>query len=145
MSRPAYVKLTCQPESFRTFETAGVRWLDWDADFELARRSWAMSALELTRDNWEESRQLGYRYCAFVEQGTILALAAEYRFSEAAWMLAAVSTPESHRLQGLATKVSAFVTASILEAGRLATCETAWNNLPMLKTAAKLGYVRQID
>lgn len=141
MSQPEYVKLTCRPESFRTIETTGVRWLDWDADFELARQTWVAKSLDLSRSDWLDFGPMGYRFCAYVEQGSVLALASEFRFSDTAWMLAGVQTLESHRLRGLGTKVSAFVTASILEAGKFATCETAWDNVPMLKTAARLGYV----
>ena len=139
------VHLTCGPDSFRPADTTSVRWLEWDADFEMARRFWP-AEIPLSRSDWDECRALGYRYVAVIQDGFVLALAAEYRFSEDAWMLAGVRTLESHRRLGLAKKVAASVTESILSNGRLAICETATTNTAMLATARALGYqVRRAD
>lgn len=135
------IRLTCDKTTFADVVCDAVRWLDWDADYEMARRIWP-EEYPLAREVWEEARRLGYRYCAIVEGQEIVAVAAEYRFSEEAWMLAAVRTAAGHRRRGLGKQVCAFVTAHILAAGRLATCDTGEDNLAMIRTAQSIGFRR---
>ncbi len=133
------LKFTCSEATFRSVGSGAVRWLDWLADFEIAQRFWPPE-IPLTRQIWKEARNAGYRYCAVVENTQITAIAAEYRFSDDAWMLAAVGTAEANRRRGYGKQMCAFVTAHILESGRIATCETYEDNLPMIRTAESIGY-----
>ena len=133
------VKLICDQPSFRDCAHPAVRWLDWDADFTRTQGLLA-PGFALTRAGWDEARRSGYRYAGVVVEQDLLALAAEFRFSDQAWMLAAVRTALAHRRQGYGLQVCAFITAHILANGRLATCETAEDNLAMLATAHRLGY-----
>jgi RimJ/RimL family protein N-acetyltransferase len=134
-------KLKCDRSDFRGTDTSAVRWLEWDADFEMARQFWP-TGIPLTRQMWEEARDAGYRYCAVVEGKEIVALAAEYRFSDAAWMLAAVRTSDRYRRRGYGKMVTSFVTKHILDSGRIATCEARDDNLAMIRTAESIGYRR---
>ena len=135
------VNLVCDRATFRGGETDAVRWLDWDADFEMAQRYWPPN-LPLTRDVWDDARAVGYRYCGLIENGQILALAAEFRFSETAWMLAAVGTAVAYRRRGYGKRVSTFVTSHIVGEGRVATCMTRDESLPMIRTAESIGFRR---
>lgn len=135
------VRFTCDRGTFLGGESAAVRWLDWDADYEMAQQFWP-PGIPLTRQVWEEAWDAGYRYCAVVEGKRIVALAAEYRFSDEAWMLAGVRTAEPHRRRGLGKQVCAFAVAHILGSGRLATCETREDNLAMMRTAESIGFRR---
>ena len=135
-------KLICDRATFLATECSSARWLDWDADFEMARQYWSAIPCPLERTDWEQARDAGYRYCAVLQDKQIVALAAEYRFSDAAWMLAAVSTAKAHRRRGYGKKVCSFVTAHILESVRLATCETRVDNVPMIRTAESIGFRR---
>jgi len=132
-------RLICDKDTFRGRESDAVRWLDRDADFEMAQR-FSPAEIGLTKQMWEEARNAGYRYCAVVQDNEIVALAAEYRFSDEAWMLASVRTADAYRRRGLGKEVCSFVTAHILTSGRLATCETIENNLPMIRIAESIGF-----
>jgi predicted GNAT family acetyltransferase len=116
-----------------------VRWLDWDRDYPLARTFWPADK-PLTREIWEQARDLGYRYCAIVEADEIASIAAEWRYSDKAWEVAAVGTAPTYRRQGYARSVVSFVTAQILGAGRVATCTTERDNVAMIRTAESVGF-----
>jgi RimJ/RimL family protein N-acetyltransferase len=135
-------KLICDRGTFVAAECGAARWLDWDADFEMAQQYWSRIPCALERKDWDEARDAGYRYCAIIQDKQIVALAAEYRFSDEAWMLAAVSTAEARRRRGYGKQVCSFVTAHILESVRLATCETRVDNVPMIRTAESIGFRR---
>ena len=137
--RGKLVKLVCTVEQFRPCSTARVRWLDWDRDYSLAEAFWPVQ-FPLTRKIWDEAREMGYRYCAIVEEGRIASLAAEYRYSDDAWMVAAVGTAPEYRRRGYAKAVVSFVTGGILRAGRLATCSTREDNMAMIRTAESVGF-----
>jgi len=133
------IKLICDRDQFRGGRTSGVRWLDWQRDFEIAQRFWP-PAVPLTRQGWDEARDAGYLYCAVIQKDQIVSMGAEFRFSNNAWMLAAVSTAAPYRRQGYARRVATFVTAHILDSGRVATCETNDDNVAMLRTAESIGF-----
>jgi RimJ/RimL family protein N-acetyltransferase len=137
---PATVSLTCTVTTFRPCQVYPVRWLDWDADFERAQGLWPMD-FPLTHEVWEEAREAGYRYCGVVEGETLVACAAVWRYSDAAWEVAAVCTREAYRRQGYGRAVVSFATAHILAQGRVATCHTAVTNLAMRRVAARVGFV----
>jgi predicted GNAT family acetyltransferase len=116
-----------------------VRWLDWDQDYPLARAFWPPD-FPLTQEVWEEARALGYRYYAIVEGDEIASIAAEWRYSDEAWDVAAIVTAPAYRRQGYAKSVVSFVTGQILEAGRVATCTTQHDNIAMIRTAESVGF-----
>ena len=136
------MSLRCTPTTYQVTDTSGVRWLDRDADFELARALWPAEQ-PLSRHDWEEAHDAGYRYCGVIEGGRLVAMAAEWRYSEEAWEAAAVRTLDDYRRRGHGKRVVAFVTAHILTSGRVATCHTASDNLAMIRTALSVGYVSQ--
>lgn len=135
------ITLTCDRSSFEPTDFSNVRWLDWDADFERAQRFWPPYA-PLSRQIWDQARRDGYRYCAIIEGGEIAAIATEYRFSDEAWMVAAVRTGALFRRRGYGKSVVSFVAAHILAAGRLATCVTRDDNIAMIRTAESVGFRR---
>ena len=104
--------LICTIESFRPADTSRVRWLDWETDYPLARAYWLQDTL-LSREDWEQNRADGFRYCAIVEHGAIAALAAVWTYSETHWEVAAVSTALASRRRGYGKAVVCFVTAHI--------------------------------
>lgn len=135
----AYWSLICTPNSFRPTDCSHVRWLDWENDYPLAQAYWPQDP-PLSREDWEQNRAEGFRYCALVEQGSIAALAAVWTFSQTHWEVAAVSTAPAFRRRGYGKAVVSFVTAHILEQGRTATISTDESNVAMLKTALSVGF-----
>jgi RimJ/RimL family protein N-acetyltransferase len=131
--------LKCTKDDFQPANCDHVRWLDWDPDFELASSMWPVDC-PLTREVWIQARADGYRYCGAFVGKTIISIGAEYRYSEPAWMVAAVRTATAFRRKGHAKGVVSFVTAHILDAGRVATCCTAENNAAMIRTAESVGF-----
>jgi len=114
MSTEQYVTYECTRLNFQPVLRYPVRWLEWEQDYPLVQVFW----LEQTREGWQEAREEGYQYCAVIEYGQLQALAAVWRYSEAAWEVASVYTrPEAHR-RGYAQAVVSFVTAAILRAGK---------------------------
>lgn len=134
-----YVELTCNRTDFRPTSTSQVRWLDREQDFTLAQAYWPPH-LPLTPEIWAEIHELGYHYCAVVVEGQIASLAAEYRYSDDAWMVAAVSTASAFQRRGYGKAVVSFVTQRILDAGRIAFCQTRQDNIPMIRTAESVGF-----
>jgi ribosomal protein S18 acetylase RimI-like enzyme len=137
---PTTVSLTCTSMTFRPHRSYPVCWLDWDADFERAQGLWP-SNFPLTREIWEGAQEAGYHYCGVVEGDILVASAAVWRYSDAAWEVAAVRTLEAYRRRGYGRAVVSFATAHILAQGRVATCHTAATNLAMRRVAAQVGFV----
>ena len=133
------VELSCTLTDFRPAPTSRVRWLDWEQDFALAQAYWPPQ-FPLTLEIWAEARDLGYHYCVVVEDGQIASIAAEYRCADDAWMVAAVSTAPAFQQRGYAKAVVSFVTQGILDAGRIAFCQTRQDNIPMMRTAESVGF-----
>jgi predicted GNAT family acetyltransferase len=99
----------------------------------------------LSREDWEQNRTEGFRYCAIIEQEAIAALAAVWTYSQTHWEVAAVSTAPAFRQSGYGKAVVCFVTAYILEQGRKATILTESTNVAMLKTAESVGFYRSTE
>jgi RimJ/RimL family protein N-acetyltransferase len=150
MENEKIVALICTPETFTPVGHEEVRWLDQDEDLGLYQQSSRdRQADPLSpegsvgvpeRSDWEEWHDQGYRYCALIQDGMILARAASWTYSETAWELAAVWTHEDHRGRGYAKAVCSFVTAHILAGPGRATCHTS--NPAMIRVAESLGYQR---
>jgi RimJ/RimL family protein N-acetyltransferase len=138
---PETISLRCTSTTFRPCQSYPVRWLDWEAGFERAQGLWPTD-FPLTHEIWEEAREAGYRYCGVVEGDTLVACAAVWRYSDAAWEVAAVRTREAYRRRGYGQAVVSFATADILAQARVATCHTAVTNLAMQRLAARVGFVR---
>src|SRR5712691_10073231 len=136
-----YCSLICTRESFRPSDYSHVRWLDWENDYPLARAYWPQDPPS-SREDWEQNRADGFRYCAIVEQEAIAALAAVWTYSQTHWEVAAVRTAPVSRLRGYGKAVVCFVTAHILEQGRKATILTDSTNVAMFKTAESVGFYR---
>ncbi len=139
------VSLLCTSASFRPHVCSQVRWLEWELDYPLAEAYWQAEGFPLTREDWEQNRAEGFRYCAIVEQETIAALAAVWTYSETHWEVAAVSTAPAFRKRGYGTAVVCFATAAILGQGRKATLLTQASNVAMLKTAEGVGFYHSTE
>ncbi len=135
----AYCSLICTLDSFRPADCSRVRWLDWENDYPLARAYWPQYS-PLSRKDWEQNRADDFRYCAIVEHGAIVALAAVWTYSPTHWEVAAVGTAPAFRKRGYGKAVVCFVTAHILEQRRKATILTDCRNVAMLKTAESVGF-----
>lgn len=133
-------KFACTNDTFRPAPHDGVRWLDVERDFCLARDLWAKHGQTISLDDWNGFHAAGYRYCAIIKDQAIAAKAAVWRYSEDAWEVAAVSTEPEYRRQGLGKAVVAFVTACIIQSGRVATCTTEPENVAMRRTAESVGF-----
>jgi predicted GNAT family acetyltransferase len=144
METEEIVELICTAETFVPVGHEGVRWLDQDGDLALYQDAVyrKIGAEVPSEEDWEEWHRQGYRYCGLVRGSTIVALAAVWAYSDAAWELAAVRTQPDYRGRGHAKSVCSFATAHILAAGRTATCHTALTNTAMLQVAERLGYHR---
>ncbi len=65
------IHLTCAQNDLAPIDCSAIRWLDRDADFDLARELWAACGYELTRADWVEAHNAEYTYAAIVEAGMI--------------------------------------------------------------------------
>ena len=138
-SEPEYVRMVCRRADFRPVGMVKARWLDPHGDYELVRAMWA-SFMELSREEWLSFWDQGYEYCGIVADGLLVACAAVWRYSDDAWELAAAGTLPAYRRRGLARVVSSLATSRILDADRLATCNTRADNVAMQRTAAAIGF-----
>ncbi len=144
MPDPKIVTLVCTRETFRPAPTESVRWLAPQADIyrvQQARRTEGQDAP--TYEEWLEWHRQGYRFCAALKKGRIVAQAAVLAHSETDWELAAVGTLTAYRRQGYGRAAAAFITDFILEHQAQATCHTEATNTAMLRLAESLGYRRQ--
>ena len=139
-----YVSMVCNQGELRPCSAADVRWLDWAKDSSLARALWTSAGSVYSDEAWDElwhgARADGYRYCAVVKDGAIISRAAVWRYSDKAWEAAAVYTAPAKCRRGYGKAVISFVTAHILDAGRVATCHTSDDNLAMIRTAEAVGF-----
>ncbi len=133
----------CTRDTFRVQAHDAIRWLHRDSDYGLAAESWARRGSSLTREQWDEAiLRYRYRYAGLLQKGIAVAIAAILPYSEDAWEVAAVGTDPAFRRQGFGKRVVSFVTAGILESGRVATCDTRDDNEAMIQTALGVGFVR---
>lgn len=139
MSESIYVHYICTQPTFRATMAHPVRWLVWEEDYPLMREFWPPH-IGLSPQDWEEARASGYEYCAVIENGRAMAVAAVLRTSAAEWMLAAVMTRPEARHQGYAKSACSFATAHILKSVSTATMMTEDGNIAMRKTAESIGF-----
>jgi GNAT superfamily N-acetyltransferase len=138
MSHTQYIEYECTPMSFQPLQRHPVRWLEWEQDYPMVQAVWP----EQTPEGWQEAREEGFQYCAVIESGQLQAIAAVWRYSEAAWEVASVYTRPEARLRGYAQAVVSFVTAEILKAGKRATCSAGFDNQFMQRVAERVGFQR---
>ena len=131
---------TCSPADLVPVDSSMVRWLDPEVDYHLAQRYWASFAQTLRHSTWMKAHEYGYQYAAMVEGDWMVACAAVWRFSDDSWEVAAASTLPDFRRQGRSRRTVAFVTAHILEAGRVATTSTQASNEAAIATALSVGF-----
>lgn len=131
----------CTRPNFPSSPRHPVRWLEWEQDYPLVQVFWT----EQTPVGWQQAREEGFQYCAVIEYGQIQAMAAIWRYSEAAWEVASVYTQPEARRRGYAQAVVAFVTIAILRAGKRATCSTAYDNRAMQRVAESVGFQRVME
>ena len=138
MSKQQYVSYECTLANFQPLPYRMVQWLDSEPDYALVQVFWP----EQTLEGWQEAQEQGYQYCGVIEHGQLQAMAAVWRYSEAAWEVASVYTRPEARGRGYAQAVVAFATAAILRAGKRATCSTACDNVAMQRVAERVGFRR---
>jgi hypothetical protein len=139
------IKLTylCTRESFKPAPVTGVRWLAPQADFYRYEQMLLTRGVDPpTYDSWLEWHTQGYGFAAYVQQGTVLSVAAVLRQPEGDWQLAGVRTLDAHTGKGYATAVSSFITQYIVTERGRAACELADQDAAMLHILVKLGYTR---
>ena len=81
MSHTQYIAYECTPTSFQPLQRHAVRWLEWEQDELLVQDLWP----EQTPEGWQKAREEGFQSCAVIEHSQIQAMAAVWRYSEAAW------------------------------------------------------------
>ena len=116
MSHIQYIEYECLPMSFQPLQRHSVRWLDWEQDYSLVQAFWP----EQTPEGWREAREEGFRYCGIIEHGQLQAMAAVWRYSDAAWEVASVYTRPEARGRGYA---QAVVSLAIVEGCMLAVID----------------------
>src|SRR5947208_14687026 len=117
MEQKEVIGLICTAETFRPVNDEAVRWLDRHKDLSLWQQTAHAAGFERpSQEDLEEWHQQGYRYCALVRGGLLIAQAAVWTYSENAWELAAVSTLAPHRGRGYAADEFSFPTANVLAA-----------------------------
>jgi len=137
------VAYRCDAASFKPAQTHVVRWLDVEDDFALLQafhEGRHSDDYRFTPENARKWRDDGFTDAGVVEDGVLIARAARWTYSDEAWELAGVFTVPERRRRGLSRSVCSFVTAAILNAGRMATCHTGRTNRAMRGVAESLGY-----
>ena len=132
--------LICSKSDFSPVDFTGVRWLEQESDYPPAKQYWKAFDQDLDDITWSKAHEFGDRYAAFLEGGQIISIAAVCYLSDEAWEVAAVSTLKSYRRKGYSKRVLSFITAYILETGRLATCSTNEDNVAMIAAAKSIGF-----
>jgi predicted GNAT family acetyltransferase len=130
----------CTKQGINLLKLEEIRWLDPDEDYELSRQYWAAFGQKLSQFTWKTANNYGYQYAGFIIENVIISIAAAWKFSDKVWEVAAVSTLEAYRRLGYSKQVVMFVTKYIIDSGRLASCSTNDNNLPMTATALSIGF-----
>lgn len=131
------IKYTINSSLFKPVDFGQVRWLLAD-DFHYMHEFWNMSL-----QDWNEAKEEGYTYCAFIEDEKIVSLAAVWKYSKEKWEVAAVNTRKNYENLGLAKKVVSFVTNYILSNNKIPTLTTDKDNIAMQKVAEKVGFKEQ--
>ncbi len=122
-----------------------IRWLTVQ-DYEIFIQHLALCDQKpLSQDTWKEIDAEGTVYCGLFQNSRMIARAAVEKYSPDRWEVADVRVVKSHRCQGYAFEVCAFVLRSILDAGKIATIRTEEDNLAMQRVIARLGFVRDSD
>ena len=134
------VYFSCTKDTFIPSEMTRVQWLQKDLDYEVAQWYWQQLQSPMTYKTWITAHAYGYQYAVIMEEDKPITCAGVWRFSDAAWEVAAVSTLAPYRNRGYAKQVVSFVTAYILGANRLATCSTNDENTAMIATAKSIGF-----
>lgn len=134
------IYLECTQQDFIPGDYSGVLWLEPGRSYPLAQSYWSAFGQDLAESTWRQAHDYGYQYAAVLQHEKIIAMAGVWRFSDAAWDVAAVSTLESERRKGYGRRLVGFVSAYILQNGRLATCSANDDNAPMLAVARKVGF-----
>ena len=138
----AHANFQCTSETFRPCPAENVRWLGtWEEYIPVAREA-GYEQSPFSRAEWDEAGAEGFCYCAAIEGGRIVAMAAVWTRSEDEWEVAAVGTPPPQRRRGHGKAVVSFVTAHILQAGRVVTCSTRPDNAAMIATLESVGFQR---
>ena len=133
------VWFTCTRETYRPASSPDVRWLDIPDDIPHLNGMWRETGSALTEAEWRQIAADGYTYAGVILDGRLISVAAVFKFSEDAWMLAAVGTSEPFRRRGLAKQTCSFVTGYILDHVPTATCGTRSTNDAMIRTAKRIG------
>jgi predicted GNAT family acetyltransferase len=130
----------CTKNDLALVKCENVRWLEKEADYELARLYWKEVGQISSLNTWAKAHEYGYQYAGILEGGRIISLAGVWRFSQDCWEVVAVSTLENCRRKGYSRSIVAFITSYILKSGRLATCSTDDDNIAMIATASSVGF-----
>jgi predicted GNAT family acetyltransferase len=139
-----WVEYICTAATFKPDARHPVRWLDVEQDYDLVRAFMRVfSSDDLSRDEWRSFKDMGYTYAAVIEDDAIVSWAAVWTYSDDAWEVATPTTRPDARGKGYATSVVSFVTQHILDSGRLASCGTHMTNIPMQRTAERVGFQRK--
>jgi RimJ/RimL family protein N-acetyltransferase len=138
MVNQQYLEYEWTSPSFPRLSGYPVRWLEWEQDYPLVQEFWP----EQTPEGWQEAWAEGFQYCAVIEHDQIQAMAAIWRYSQAAWEVASVYTRPEARGRGYAQAVVSFVTAAMLEAGKRATCSAGSDNPAMQRVVEHVGFQR---
>ena len=116
------------------------RWLEWIHSDRQVLSALCPPGVTYTIEDWLQAQAGGYQYCVTYLDGIAAASGAVWKYSEDAWEVAAIGTPEVNRRKGLARSVVCFVTKYVLEQNRKATLTTHINNVGMRALAESVGY-----
>ena len=129
------IKFTTDLSLFKPENHKGVRWLN-NEDYHYMNDFWNISL-----DTWNEAKEKDVTYCAIIEEGKIISVAAVWKYSEDKWEVAAVNTREGFENRGFGKKVVSFVTEYILSCNKIPTLTTGEKNTVMQKVAEKVGFI----
>jgi predicted GNAT family acetyltransferase len=139
MDKIQYVKLRCTKRTFRPILSEKTRWWAKD-DWREHRTATYPPFLAHHKKTWDRLYRQGYRFCATLKKGRIIAAAGLWPRYKDCWEVIAVGVKHGMRSKGLGRAIVAFVTDEILKTGRMATLTTNINNIAMQRAARAVGF-----
>lgn len=142
------IKFQCTKDSFKGSTHNCVLELDAYKNYEQLNEYFGSfdKSLMCSREEYFE----GFDYDTWDDyviwkDGKIVCRAGIFKYSQAAWEVAGVSTLPEYRCKGYGESIVSHCTAIILNNGKIATCTTRDTNIAMRRTAEKVGFMEMTE
>jgi len=137
---PWNLTFRCIKDTFRPIASENTRWWvedDWQEYHSATDKAHRFAS---SREVWTKLHRLGFRFCATMESGRSIAVAALCPLYGDASVVMAVAVQASEAGRGRGRAIVSFVTDEILKSGKDAILQTARTNKAMLRAARAVGF-----